>query len=556
MGIVPLTAALLMAGCSADSQLEQGQTDDDLRAIRLTATVSAGLHADTRAATGIQSEQFEEGQTFYAYFPSGVSVGNVTSASSTTFTTTNTSGATTPATQPYFNAGTSSVRVHAYYGKSGYVSAESQGSQVTNGTGSFTVALDQTGDNNDATSDLGYMASDLMYATTTVAVDKSIQASATGNLTFTHKMSKIIVRANLGAGINSVTDVRIIGGSKTVAIANATTTDESSSSYLGTASTATADQLSDADGKRIILYSGSHTDRNAALECAALIPPQTVPASGTAETPFLWVNTDQGAVTYSLTGKRFDSGQSYTFAITVSLADIGHSVTIRDWNDNGSVTVNPITGGGAPELSPTALNLTYKGGNQTVTATLDGASVFSAISSNTGIARVSASGSTITVNPVAPGECTVNVFPTDASSSFSSAICNVTVAKAPATISFATSSYRKEVDDISLTQTVTNTYDVDGAAGDGSVTYSVTNSGGSTATVNSTTGEVTLGGNAGTVTVTATVTDGTYCTYAVKSVSYTIVIAPKTNANVADPTVGDWDSGGTVDDGLTPDRKL
>lgn len=548
MGIVPLAATLLLAGCAADSQMEQGQTADGLRAIRLTATVGDGARADTRAATGIQSAQFDQGETFYAYFPSGVSVGNVSTQSGTMFTTTNTSGATRPETQPYFNAGTDNVRVHAYYGKSG----GSSGAQVTNSTGSFSVALDQK---NDQTGNANYKASDLMYATTTVTVDKSSQISATGSLNFSHKMSKIIVRANLGAGISSVNDVRIIGGTKTVAIANSTTTTEYSSDYLGTASEDLADQLSDADDKCIILYRGSYTNTNAALECAALIPPQTVPASGTAETAFLWVNTDKGAVTYNLTGKQFDSGQSYTFTITVSLADIGHNVTILDWNDNGSVTVNPITGGSAPELSKTALNLTYKSGSQEFTATLAGSSAFNAISSNTGIATVTASGNTITVSPVAPGVCTVNVFPTDASSSFSSAICNVTVAKAPATINFATSSYRKEVDDVSLTQTVTNTYNVDGATGDGSVTYSVTNSGGSEATINSSTGEVTLGGKAGTVTVTATVEDGTYCTYATKSASYTIVIASKTNVNVADPTVGGWDNGGEVE-GLTPDKNL
>ena len=311
MGIVPLAATLLLAGCAADSQTEQGQTADGLRAIRLTATVGDGARADTRAATGIQSAQFDEGEEFYAYFPSGVSVGNVSTQSGTKFTTTNTSGATHPETQPYFNAGTDNVRVHAYYGKSG----GSSGTQVTNSTSSFSVALDQTEPS-------GYKASDLMYATATVT--KSGLA-ATGNLQFSHKMAKIIVNATMGSGITEITAVKIVGGSKTINIATPL------SCTLGTS-------LSDDNSSaNITVFSGTHT--SGTLSCAALIPPQQVPAEGSTATNFLQIETNAGTVTYSLNGKQFDSNNVYTFNVTLTASQAGTTVAFTNWADNGNATV-------------------------------------------------------------------------------------------------------------------------------------------------------------------------------------------------------------------------
>lgn len=329
-----LVATMLLAGCMTElneelplSAAPDGATADGYVPFGLTASVAGmadgsmpAARRATRAAMNVQSTQFEAGETFYAYFPSGVRIG-VVAGTNTTFELKQaegeavgvSDGSTTPATQPYFAAGVSTVRVHAYYPQ-----------MVTNATTSFTVQLDQTGDG-------GYKQSDLMYATTEVTVDKSTETSATGSLTFTHKMAKIIVNATAGQGINTIRKVRIIGGNKTIAIAAPATTDENTTAYLGTT---TSDAITAADDGCIRLYDDA--TGVATVSCAALIPPQRIPADGSAETCFLQVTTDQGTATYSLSGKTFASGSAYTYNITVSLAAIGLTTNITDWDSAGT----------------------------------------------------------------------------------------------------------------------------------------------------------------------------------------------------------------------------
>ena len=314
---------LLLTSCTADEQ--DGSTS--LTPIALTATMAVEDDGTTRAGTAIQSTQFAQGETFYAYFPSNVTVGSTTSASHTTFTTSNGSGATSPATTPYMNAGQSSATVHAYYP-----------STVTNTTSSFSV---QTAQNTDA----NYKSSDLMYATGTVTKSGS---SATGSLTFTHKMAKIIVNVTLGQGISSVISVRIVGGSKTIALSN-------NASTLG----ATSDALS--TSSYITMYSGTSTS---AVSCAGLIPPQTVTSS------FLQVVTAEGTATYSVTDKAFASGLSYTYNITINASAIGVTTDVTDWDSQG--TTNLVNyGSETAQVAPEAvdLGLSVKWANMNVGAT-------------------------------------------------------------------------------------------------------------------------------------------------------------------------------------------
>ena len=81
-------------------------------------------------------------------------------------------------------------------------------------------------------------------------------------------------------------------------------------------------------------------------------------------------------------------------------------------------------------------------------------------------------------------------------------------------ISYATTSVSKTTDSTAFTNTLTNT-------GNGTETYSSSDE--SVATVNATTGEVTIVG-AGTATITATVTDSASYTYATKTASYTLTV--------------------------------
>ena len=85
-------------------------------------------------------------------------------------------------------------------------------------------------------------------------------------------------------------------------------------------------------------------------------------------------------------------------------------------------------------------------------------------------------------------------------------------------ISYATTTVSKTTDDEAFTNTLTKT-------GDGTVSYASDNM--AVATVNASTGEVTIVG-AGTAIITATVTDSASYTYATKTASYTVKVLSET----------------------------
>ena len=92
-----------------------------------------------------------------------------------------------------------------------------------------------------------------------------------------------------------------------------------------------------------------------------------------------------------------------------------------------------------------------------------------------------------------------------------------TINKAAGSISYAATTINKTFGDAVFTNPLTKT-------GDGAVTYSSSNT--AIATVNRTSGEVTLKG-IGSTTITVTVADGTNYTYATKTASYTLNVASK-----------------------------
>ena len=295
---VLLGIMLMFSGCIEDDLSGAPHTGDpdtgELAAVRLTAIVSpqdesqGGSEASiTRAETSIQSTQFDNGETFYAYFATaGVRIGNVV-GNNTTYTTDG-SGNAAPATQPYFPAAVTSVDVHAYYPSS-----------VTNSTTSFSVLQDQT-------STANYKSSDLMYATC-AATRSAGAATGSGSLTFSHRMAKIIVSATVGAGVNTITDVRIVGGHRTINISTPQTC------TLGTTLT-DANTTSD----YITAYTGGSTG---SASCAALV----VPEAGGFTGEFLQIITDMGTATYSLSSKVLDSGSAYTFNIDYHLDQWWHN---------------------------------------------------------------------------------------------------------------------------------------------------------------------------------------------------------------------------------------
>ena len=115
----------------------------------------------------------------------------------------------------------------------------------------------------------------------------------------------------------------------------------------------------------------------------------------------------------------------------------------------------------------------------------------------------------------------------------------VTIEKASGTISFDTATPKEALHaaaaDNTYTQEVTNT-------GDGTVTYTISdNTCG--ATIDASTGKVTFT-QAGSVTITATVADGTNYSYATKTATYTLSVSDTTDGSGGVPDNDDYTGGG------------
>ena len=163
------------------------------------------------------------------------------------------------------------------------------------------------------------------------------------------------------------------------------------------------------------------------------------------------------------------------------------------------------------------LNVTVKPDNAT-NADVDWSS------SDQSVATVDGSG---LVTAVADGTATITAKAGD-----KTAECKVTVSKKAGSISYTTTAVNKTDGDAAFTNTLTKT-------GDGTVSYASSNT--AVATVNASTGEVTIVG-AGETTITATVTDSDTYTYATKTATFTVTVAapgaltkPNDYSNGGDP---------------------
>ena len=237
-------AALTLAACSN----EESDNRVDNNVIRLTANM--GEPTLTRAEVSIQSTAFDENELVKIEItPNGGSMSakvyKAGAASS------NVNGLTVNTGDAFTWPASGTVGIKAFYPSS-----------VGSSTTSFTVSTDQStaGSATGATdAEKGYKGSDLMYATASITKSGT---SSTGALTFTHKLSKIVVSATAGAGVSKILEVRIIGGYRTINISTPSTC------TLGST-------LSDANSAStyITMYSsGTSTTAN----CAAIIPPQTI----------------------------------------------------------------------------------------------------------------------------------------------------------------------------------------------------------------------------------------------------------------------------------------
>lgn len=289
-------AAILLAACHDDSDPE----------IVVSTFVTNGMQpAGTRAAADIQNSSFEIGERFNLYIvdydnKSTKIADNVANATGTNV-----------GTGCYYPANGHNVDIYGIYPQS-----------VKYGDTSFSVKTDQTSDDN-------YKASDLMSAN----VLNAQRREAAQTLQFTHQLSKVIVCIKRDKSLAATeTATLTLKSAKTGAtIAN------------GVFSAVTG---SPADISLGTVTLSSTTDYQS---LAAIIPPQTIPASGTAATDFITITLGSGgSFTYQIPSgspKAFAGGNAYTYTITVGLKAISVTTAITDWNapDGNTTAIGGIT---------------------------------------------------------------------------------------------------------------------------------------------------------------------------------------------------------------------
>lgn len=213
-----------------------------------------------------------------------------------------------------------------------------------------------------------------------------------------------------------------------------------------------------------------------------------------------------GSTNYSFTATDADN-KEYSCDLTLKKAlETGYYyVSTLTVKSTATVAVTGVT------LDQTSLDMKV-GDSETLTATVAPTDASNKAvtwkSSKESVATVDADGK---VTAVGAGTATITVTTTDGSFT---ATCTVTVSKVAGSISYATQTVEKTTSDAAFTNTLTK-------VGDGAVTYSSDKE--SVATVNSTTGEVTIKG-AGEATITATVADSDTYTYATTTATYKVTV--------------------------------
>ena len=278
-----IIAAILLAACHDDSDPE----------IVVSTFVTNGMQpAGTRAAADIQNSSFDNGEQFNLYI--------VDYVNKDTKIADNVAKATGPnvGTGYYYPANGHNVDIYGIYPQS-----------VKYGDTSFSVQTDQTGDAN-------YKASDLMSA----KVENAQRQEAAQTLQFTHQLSKIVVLIRRDASLaeTETATLTLKSTSLGATIAN------------GVFSAVTGSPAN------ISLGTVTLSSTNDYQSLAAIIPPQTIPASGTDATDFITITLGSGgSFTYQIPAgspKTFASGNAYTYSITVGLKAISVETTINDWN--------------------------------------------------------------------------------------------------------------------------------------------------------------------------------------------------------------------------------
>lgn len=214
---------------------------------------------------------------------------------------------------------------------------------------------------------------------------------------------------------------------------------------------------------------------------------------------------------YTFTGWTGSNGTTPQTTVTIAKGSTGNKTYTANWSANALTFANQTK------------EITYSTSEQNVTFTgaSNGTGSYSyAITAGNANSYFTISGTTIKVKAgTTAGTYALTVKVTDSGSNVTKdATITIVINKAAGSIKYATTAVSKTYGDAAFTNPLTK-------VGDGSVTYKSSATGVATVDAN---GKVTIVG-AGTVTITATVADGTNYTYATKTASYTITVGRLAN---------------------------
>ena len=291
-------AALAMAACNNDGSEQINPIVQNDNVIRLHSSIGSL----TRASDGLLESSFATGTTVKVKPADNATSGPIATYDWVDYTV-GSGGALTASNTQYFPASGSSINISAYY--------PSTASTDQNG---FVVTLDQAGSNADDV----YKAADLMYAT----LPGVSQQTTNPTLIFNHKLSKIKVTLQAGAGIQE-------------SEINAATVTLKDVVYKGTFNPATGEFTASTDtgdkGEVIIARNAGTTAHS------AIVIPQSVSGKN------IGVTIGGSERTYSIPSEtQFETGKVYAYTITLSATGINVQSSIANWGDgvggNGSVT--------------------------------------------------------------------------------------------------------------------------------------------------------------------------------------------------------------------------
>lgn len=289
-----MMTALTLSACSSDSDPQAPSRSE----IRLFTEVASQTRA-VNNLTDLQNEQFVSGTKISVQITDNATSDPVNYL--LTQYTANGSGGLTPDATQYFPASGGTVSVYAYH--------------PTTATSNFSVQANQAGDDGTA----NYKASDLMWASLSAISNASTAEQC--KLTFTHKLSKIVVQ--LEAGLGFTADQL---ASATIALGDAT-----NKVIMNGTFTASTGEFSTATGDAITSGIITITTAAGTSEHAAIVVPQDMGGKKIAITI-----GDKTAYYPIAANTTFLTGKVYTYKLNVSMTGITlSSVSISNWN-NGS----------------------------------------------------------------------------------------------------------------------------------------------------------------------------------------------------------------------------